>query len=349
VYAHLFPKNVGRLVLEAPVDPTQERLQNNLSQVKAVQLAFDRFAQHCTNTYDDCPAGSDPGQADQRVTELLDKLKKEPAPTGGGEKLDGGLAALAIANYLDLGEEGWAPLVKALSEVMERGTGGELLQKAYDHAPGARARPWAGVSARSKTSGGNGVSALVAITCADSNLRPGFTKSEEMIKQAKAASPVFGEALLSPPIDLCYHWPFKGERAAPDVSADDAPPILVVADTRRPDDAVRGRRAHGGRAGRGGRRPADGTGRGPRRLLPPTTAARPGPSTRTSSTARPLDTAPRARVRAPEHGLHSPVDWILLVLGCAVAALIGINKIIDGARAARRQWGAPPGRRPPPR
>ncbi|WP_316743705.1 alpha/beta hydrolase [Streptomyces sp. MK7] len=228
VYAHLFPKNVGRLVLEAPVDPTLDLLQDNISQVKAVQLAFDRFTRHCAKTYDDCPTGNDPEQAGQRVIELLDKLEKKPAPTGGGEKLDADLAAHAIANFLDLGKQGRPPLVKALSEVMERGTGGKLLEKAYDHAPGARAR--AGVGDRGGVSGDNSVSAYVAITCADSNLRPGFTEAEEMIKKTEAASPVFGKAWSSF-VYLCYDWPFKGERATPDVSADGAPPIVVVANT----------------------------------------------------------------------------------------------------------------------
>ncbi|MGW1093195.1 alpha/beta hydrolase [Streptomyces sp. NPDC002596] len=249
VYAHLFPKNAGRLVLEAPVDPTQDRLQDNLSQVKAVQLAFDRFAQHCANTYDDCPTGSDPEQAGQRVIEVLAKLEKEPAPTDGGEKLDKDLAAHAIANYLDLGEEGWGPLVKALSEVMERGTSSKLLQRAYDHAPGARVRPWAGVSARSETSGGNGVSAFVAITCADSSLRPGFTGAEEMIKRTKAASPVFGEA-WSQGVYLCYDWPFEGERVTPDVSADGASPILVVANTGDPTTPYTGAKRMAGELGK---------------------------------------------------------------------------------------------------
>lgn len=226
VYAHLFPKNVGRLVLEAPVDPTLDRLQDNISQVKAVQLAFERFARHCATTYDDCPTGRDPEQADRRVIELLDKLRKKPAPTGGGEKLDADLAAHAIANFLDLGEDGWPPLVEALSEVMERGTGGTLLDKAYDHAPGAHARTGAGAG----TGGDNSVSALVAITCADSDLRPGFTEAEEMIKRTEAASPVFGKAWSSS-VYLCYDWPFKGERATPDVSAKGAAPILVVANT----------------------------------------------------------------------------------------------------------------------
>ncbi|MET9382222.1 alpha/beta hydrolase [Streptomyces sp. NPDC002928] len=233
VYAHLFPKNVGRLVLEAPVDPTQNLLQENISQVKAVQSAFDRFARHCADAYDDCPTGSDPEQADQRVIELLDKLNKTSAATGGDEKLDGDLAAHAISNYLDLGKEGWGPLVKALREVMEQGTGSKLMKKAYDHAPGARALPRAGTAAHSELTGGNGTSALVAITCADSNLRPGYTRAEQWIKETEAASPVFGEA-WSLGVYLCYDWPFHGERATPDVSADGAPAILVVANTGDP-------------------------------------------------------------------------------------------------------------------
>lgn len=250
-YAHLFPKNVGRLVLEAPVDPTQNRLQSDLSQVEAVQRAFERFARHCARTYDDCPTGSDPQQADRRVVALLDKLEKKPAPTDGDGKLDGDLAAHAISNYLDLGKDGRGPLVKALKEVVERGTGSKLMAKAYDHDPGARVRPRAGVDARgSKTSGGNGVSAFVAISCADSDLRPGFTEAEKMIARIEAASPVFGEAWSSG-VYLCYEWPFDGERATPDVSADGAAPILVVAGTGDPTTPYAGARHMVGELGEG--------------------------------------------------------------------------------------------------
>lgn len=229
VYAHLFPENVGRLVLEAPVDPTLDRQEEDLSQVRAVQRAFDRFTEHCADAYDDCPTGSDPAQAGRRVVALLDRLERAPAPTGGGEKLDGDLAARAIANYLDQGEAGRRPLAKALTEVMERGTGRKLMEEAYDHAPGSRTRAGAGGTA----SGGNGTSAYVAIICADSNVRPGSGRTEEMNDRIEAASPVFGRA-WSGGVYLCYDWPFEGERATLDVSADGAAPILVVANTGDP-------------------------------------------------------------------------------------------------------------------
>ncbi|XRQ08907.1 alpha/beta hydrolase [Actinomadura welshii] len=224
-YAHLFPKHVGRLVLEAPVDPTQNRLEGDLSQARAVQLAFDRFAAHCARTYGDCPTGTDPGQATARAVALLDRLKAKPAPTGGDERLDADLAARAIANHLDLGEQGWRSLVEALHEVMGKGTGAKLWEEAYDHGPRGRAGRVTRVD--------NGTSAFVSITCADSSLRPGFLALERWIERIEAASPVFGEAWAGT-VYLCHGWPFRGERADPDVSAAGAPPILVVANTGDP-------------------------------------------------------------------------------------------------------------------
>ena len=44
VYAHLFPKNVGRAVFDAVVDPTSNAEQGALGQAKGFQLALDNFA-----------------------------------------------------------------------------------------------------------------------------------------------------------------------------------------------------------------------------------------------------------------------------------------------------------------
>lgn len=95
------------------------------------------------------------------------------------------------------------------------------------------------------------MSAFVAITCADSDLRPGFAEAEEVIKRIKAASPVFGEA-WPPVVHLCYDWPFEGEHATPDVSADGAPPILVVADTGGPTTPYAGTKHMADELGEGG-------------------------------------------------------------------------------------------------
>ncbi len=240
VYALLFPENVGRLVLEAPVDPTLDRQQAEAGEVKAVQRAFDHFAAHCAKAYDDCPTGSGPAQATQRVTRLLDRLAEKPAPTDDGGELDDGLAARAIGNHLDGGTSGWPDLAKALRQVMEENDGTALMEEAYDHGPDTQARGTrAGTGFRAASPGGNVTSAFVAITCADSDVRPGSADEEAMRKRTEAASPIFGRA-WSGSVYVCYEWPFDGESATPDVSADGAAPILVVANTGDPTTPYEG-------------------------------------------------------------------------------------------------------------
>ncbi|MGA5249415.1 alpha/beta hydrolase [Streptomyces pseudogriseolus] len=250
VYAHLFPRNVGRMVLEAPVDPVLDGFRSEVAGARAVQRAFDRFARHCAKTHDDCPTGSGPEQARQRVTALLDRLKEKPAPAGGGEDLDDSLAAHGIANHLDRGRDGWEPLVKALREVMERGRGDALLAEAYDHAPDSRARRTGARAGVTGVTGDNGTSALVAISCADSDLRPSFEEYDVMEREVAAASPVFGETWANA-LYLCYDWPFDGESAAADVRAAGAPPVLVVANTGDPTTPYEGARRMAAELGEG--------------------------------------------------------------------------------------------------
>lgn len=80
VYAHLYPSHVGRLVLEASVDPAEDRVEEQMSQAKAVQAAFDRFATHCAARIRPCPTGDGPEEAARRMARLADRLDKKPAP-----------------------------------------------------------------------------------------------------------------------------------------------------------------------------------------------------------------------------------------------------------------------------
>ncbi|MFZ3565860.1 alpha/beta hydrolase [Streptomyces sp. BH097] len=240
VYAHLFPKHVGRLVLEAPVDPTRDRVEGDIAQVRTVQRAFDRFARHCASAYDDCPLGRDPGR---RVVALLHKLEKTPARAPGRKKLDGTDAAYAISDFLDRGKEGWRPLATALDDLIARGDARGLMDAADDHEPGAHARS-------APVEGDDGTTALVAITCADSDQRPGYDRADAMARRIEAASPVFGKA-WSNSVYLCYEWPFDGERADPDVAAKGARQILVVAGTGDPTTPYEGGRHMADELGKG--------------------------------------------------------------------------------------------------
>ncbi|MFI6897577.1 alpha/beta hydrolase [Streptomyces sp. NPDC050256] len=231
VYAHLYPSHVGRLVLEAPVDPTEDLDEAQASQAKAVQAAFDRFAAHCAARIRHCPTGDGPQEAARRMASLADRLEKKPAPAGGGRKLDAIDVAYAVGDHLFRGADGWSPLAKALTALIDHNDG-RPLTKGADHI---------GSPDRAATPHDSSVGARAAITCADSSLRPGFERLDRDKARIEAASPVFGAA-LSIGVYLCYDWPFDGERVTPRVNADGAAPVLVVGGTGDPNTPYPGAR-----------------------------------------------------------------------------------------------------------
>ncbi|OIJ68322.1 alpha/beta hydrolase [Streptomyces mangrovisoli] len=231
VYAHLYPSHVGRLVLEASVDPTENFDEEQVSQVKAVQAAFDRFATYCAAHIRHCPTGDGPEEAARRMARLADRLEKKPAPAGSGNTLDAHDLAYAVSDQLDLGTDGWAQLAKGLTALIDHNDGRPLSEGADD----------LGSADHAATPPDHSRAALNAITCADSSLRPGFDRLDRDEARIEAASPVFGEAWSSS-VYLCYDWPFDGERATLQVNADGAAPVLVVGGTGDPNTPYSGAR-----------------------------------------------------------------------------------------------------------
>jgi pimeloyl-ACP methyl ester carboxylesterase len=80
VYAHLFPKNVGRAVFDAVVDPTQNPEQGALGQAKGFQLALDNFAEDCASRAEGCPIGDSAENVKSRIAKLLADLDSRPLP-----------------------------------------------------------------------------------------------------------------------------------------------------------------------------------------------------------------------------------------------------------------------------
>ncbi len=81
VYAHLFPRHMGRAVLDGVVDPTLNQMEGALAQAAGFQLAFDHFAQWCVDT--GCALGDSPEEVAGLVMELEAALDDEPLTVGG--------------------------------------------------------------------------------------------------------------------------------------------------------------------------------------------------------------------------------------------------------------------------
>ncbi|MFD5083309.1 alpha/beta hydrolase [Kitasatospora sp. NPDC058406] len=231
VYAHLYPQNVGHLVMDAVVDPTKDPAQSSLGQAKGFQLALENFMKACAaQAGTSCPTGGGGAEGTGRITGLLRSLDGAPLPTDDGRRLTQDLAVTGIAAAL-YSQQTWNALAVGLQEAMQGGTGTTLL---------ALADAYLGRDAQGRYN--NSAAANRAISCADDKQRYSDADVRSGLPEFRRASPVFGEFTAWGLIG-CTGWPVPGRSDHPEVSAPGSAPILVVGNTGDPATPYEGARA----------------------------------------------------------------------------------------------------------
>ncbi|MCP3821571.1 alpha/beta hydrolase [Streptomyces sp. A3M-1-3] len=238
VYAHLFPKKVGRAVFDAVVDPTKDSEQGSLGQAKGFQLALDGFAQDCVDRGDECQLpGSTAKEIEENIVEFLQQLEKKPITGIGERELTQSAATNGIAQAL-YSKEYWPLLEQGLDEA--DGGNGQLLLALSDALNGRN---------QDGTYSNLGA-ANTAINCVDSKDRYTLAETKAKLPVFRAASPVFGDwlgwSMLS-----CTNWPVPGTWEHPDVSAPGAAPILLIGTTGDPATPYEGTRKMADALGKG--------------------------------------------------------------------------------------------------
>ncbi|MEU4891362.1 alpha/beta hydrolase [Streptomyces sp. NPDC044780] len=229
VYAHLFPDRVGRAVLDAVVDPTEDPEQGSYGQAKGFQLALDNYLKDCAEKGTACPTGGDPAAGTDRIAAFLKQLDSKPLPTESGRKLtqDEALSGIAAALY---DKESWKYLTLGLQEAMRLGKGNLLLAMADS------------MSGRDENGHYSNINAAnAAINCVDDRQRYTVADVKAQLPRFRKASPVFGE-YLAWGLLACTGWPADGTTDTPDVSAEGSAPILVVGNTGDPATPYEGAR-----------------------------------------------------------------------------------------------------------
>jgi pimeloyl-ACP methyl ester carboxylesterase len=236
VYAHLFPRNVGRMVFDAVVDPTTDMAGHSLAQAKGFQLALGNFLKDCAKRAD-CATGRDPARGAGQITALLKRLDQRPLPTRAGRPLTQSHATYGIASAL-YSKATWKWLDSGLSGAAA-GQGDILL---------ALADALYGRDEKGRYN--NLQPANTAINCADSADRYTVADVRRKLPAFREASPVFGE-FPAWSILQCTGWPVDGHSKTVDVSANGAAPILVVGNTGDPATPYEGARRMATRLGKG--------------------------------------------------------------------------------------------------
>ncbi|MEU9153804.1 alpha/beta hydrolase [Streptomyces sp. NPDC048417] len=220
VYAHLFPKNVGRAVLDGVIDPSQNPEQSSLGQAKGFQLALDNFAEDCTSKKTECPIGDTPQDVKDRIAKLLADLDKKPIPGILPRQLTQTAATNGIAQSL-YSKDFWEYLTAGLEEAYDGD--GKILMLLSDSMNG-----------RSQNGEYSNITAAnIAINCADERPRYSAGYVQQKLPEFRAASPLFGDYLAWGMVS-CTSWAVPGAADHPDVSAPGAAPILVVGNTGDP-------------------------------------------------------------------------------------------------------------------
>ncbi|WP_241996011.1 alpha/beta hydrolase [Kribbella antiqua] len=217
-YAELFPKNVGRMVLDGAVDPSESAKAGYLGQAKGFDTALNAFAADCAQR--SCKLGDTKEEVLAKIDKLISDSDANPLPGDGQRQVTQALVVLGVLYPLYL-KDFWPRLEDAVVDGLA-GNGARLLALADAFTDRERN----GYS-------GNMNEAIVAVNCLD---RPDLTsvaqaKSEEA--EFKAASPRFGPYLLWGSL-ACAHWPVKPENKPHAIKAAGAKPIMVVGTTRDP-------------------------------------------------------------------------------------------------------------------
>ncbi|MGK5728355.1 alpha/beta hydrolase [Streptomyces sp. URMC 124] len=219
-YAGLFPSRVGRLVLDGALDPSLDSERINRDQTAGFQTAFVSFAEDCARRKD-CPLGTDPAAAGDRLSALFKKADGTPLATGKSRRLTESLATTGVITAM-YDEAAWGLLRNALRAAFQ-GDGAQLLRLSDAY-----------YERDSRGSYQNLMYANAAVNCLD--LPPAF-RSPAGVRDAlpafRKASPVFGTPLAWAAL-TCGYWPVAATGTPHRIPAPGAAPILVVGTTRDP-------------------------------------------------------------------------------------------------------------------
>ncbi|MGN6252365.1 MAG: alpha/beta hydrolase [Marmoricola sp.] len=219
-YANLFPRHVGRMVLDGAIDPALSNLQLSLAQAHGFEVALQSYVASCVDA-GNCVLGDTVDAAVGRVQRLLADIERSPLPTGTDRPLTVGLATLGIWSPLYV-KTWWPLLTKGLTEAIREHRGATLLSLADAY-----------ISRGPDGYTDNSLNALYDVNCLDHDDYIPTAQVPRYFGEFEKASPTFGKDFAFS-LSTCSTWPVRSGQHSQALHAPGAPPILVLGTTRDP-------------------------------------------------------------------------------------------------------------------
>lgn len=219
-YADLFPRRVGRMVLDGAVNPASSTVELGLVQSRGFEVALRAYVGACVQQRE-CFLGSTVATGVRRVGDLLQQTERTPLAASQGREVTGGEAFYGLI-YPLYDTSTWPVLDQVLEKALD-GDGSLLLTVADAYLRRDSKERYAN----------NSFEAFNAVTCLDRDDGVPSSQVPRYLARFEEASPTFGR-IFAAGISTCSVWPIhSGRRPAP-VRAPGSPPVLVVGTTRDP-------------------------------------------------------------------------------------------------------------------
>jgi pimeloyl-ACP methyl ester carboxylesterase len=221
IYADLFPKRVGHLVLDGAIDPTVPNSEMNLDQARGFQIALGDYVTDCLK-HQTCPGGNTRTAVLGRISKLLADTDTVPLPSKSGRAATQSLVLLGIVSTLYDSLGGWPSLTLALRQAYMGDSQGLLDLADYYVDRDANGH---------YTTNSNDIG--YAVNCIDKDSRETVAQMQADAKAMAEVSPNFG-AYLAWGLAPCDFWPTPPAPYPAPIRAKGAGPILVVGTTHDP-------------------------------------------------------------------------------------------------------------------
>ena len=219
-YAELFPKQVGRFVLDGAVDLSIPPRRLSIEQAEGFQTALRAYVENCFDTSDSCFLGDDVDDGLARISQFIDEVDAQPLPTDSGRPLAVGNAFYGVVAPL-YNRDYWFVLSSALQAGFD-GDGTALLQLSDLYT-----------SRGADGYDDNSAEAIYAISCLDDPFSIPPSRVPAEIPAFEKASPTFG-AVFAWGLTGCSGVQVRSSEPPLTVRAEGAAPIVVVGTTRDP-------------------------------------------------------------------------------------------------------------------
>jgi pimeloyl-ACP methyl ester carboxylesterase len=220
-YAHLFPTHIRALALDGVVDPTLSPNDFLYAQLVAFEQNLQAFLNDCKARRTASPPctyaqAGDPGT---KLMSLMQRLDTTPLPVGN-RSLTRSLAIIGVLTPL-YDQSTWPYLDQALT-LADRNNGSLLLRFSDLY-----------LGRNSDGTYDNQTDANSAVNCIDRPVPTDVAAYDALGPKFASASALFGPAFQYSNL-VCAYWPVKPTGTVGPITADGAPPILLVGGTGDP-------------------------------------------------------------------------------------------------------------------